>query len=168
MKNSVKLVPGIGPTNANLMVIAEAPGEQEDRLGKPLIGKSGQLFNKMLEYINVKREEIYITNVVKVRPDSNRTPTDEELESWRPILTDEIYKVNPKIILTLGSCAARTLLGYEKKLTEIRGQQFIMPYRLMIAKVIPTWHPAYLLRNPSKKDEAKQDLLKVKELLNGI
>lgn len=184
--SSVKFVPASGICESGLLVCGEAPGKQEDKEGRPFVGRAGQLLDKMLDYIELNRENVYVTNVCKIRPTSlkniegplkvwegvdilqNRTPTDEELESWKPLLIKELKEVKPKVILALGACASKTLLGWQKftNMTTTRGQVFTLKNGM---KVVCSWHPAYLLRKPNHKKTNKQvkdDLKLVRKLLN--
>lgn len=171
MSSSVKFVFGEGETTEpKVIFIGEAPGEEEDRQGRPFVGRSGQLLDKMIEFMGLTREQVYITNIVKVRPDSNRTPTDEEIQSWRPLLISELEHLSAwKVpIVTLGACATKALLGQDARITQVRGSIHRVDLTGTKYKVMPTFHPSYLLRNPSAKEIVKQDLLKVKELSNGF
>jgi len=180
--NSVKFVPAGGKCTSGLVVVGEAPGEEEDKQGRPFVGRAGKLLDKMLEYIGLNRENVYVTNVCKVRPTKiqiplsdklfNRTPTDEELESWRLPLLREIYEINPTVILALGNCAAHTLLKTTEGITELRGKIRRLDLR-EIGKgegtVVATYHPAYLLRKSGDKEtneQVKKDLKLVQKLLN--
>jgi uracil-DNA glycosylase family 4 len=158
-KNSVF---GDGNPHAKIMFIGEAPGREEDIQGKPFVGRSGELLTKMIENVlGIKREEIYITNIVKCRPPQNRDPEIEEVESCKPYLLKQIKIINPKIIVTLGRIAFKYLLNNDTPITKARGTL----YSFKGIKVIPTFHPSFLLRNPSKKKEAFIDLKFIKEFL---
>lgn len=152
-----KLVFGEGNPDAKLMLIGEGPGYEEDIQGKPFVGKAGQLLTKILQAINLKREEVYITNIIKCRPPQNRNPESEEIESCYPFLLEQINAIQPKIICTLGTFAVQTLLKTDVKITSLRGKLF----EFAGIKVIPTYHPAYLLRNPEKKRDVWDDIKKV-------
>jgi len=161
-KTRTNIVFGEGNLNANLMFIGEAPGREEDLQGKPFVGRSGELLTKMIENVlNLKREEIYIANIIKCRPPQNRDPEIEEVESCKPYLLKQIEIIKPKIIVTLGRIAFKYLLNNETPITKARGNL----YEFNGIKVIPTFHPSYLLRNPSKKKEAFIDLKFIKEFL---
>lgn len=152
-----------GNKNATLMIIGEAPGASEDEQGAPFVGRSGELLTNMIEKVLfIKREDVYITNVIKCRPPQNREPSEEEIEACRIFLDKEIELVKPKVILSLGNVSFRYLLKEEIGITKARGKV----YQLNDIKVIPSFHPSYLLRNPSAKKEAYQDMLIVKELLS--
>lgn len=148
-----------GPTTSPLMIIGEAPGEEEDKLEKPFVGRSGQLLNKMLEYIELKREKIYITNVVYWRPSGNRTPTLQEIKLMSPIMNKQINLLKPKVILLLGSVAMKTVLPNCSGIKEARGKvyEFITDNKISIP-VILSFHPSFLLRFPPMKAEAKNDM----------
>ncbi len=153
-----QVVFGKGNSNAKLMFIGEGPGRDEDLQGSPFIGRAGQLLTKMIEAMGLKREDVYISNVVKCRPPNNRTPLpDESIICKKEILAKEIALIGPQIICCLGSSATKALLGDEIKITQIRGQFF----ELNGIKIMPTFHPAYLLRNPNAKRPVWQDLQKI-------
>jgi len=159
---SVKFVKGEGNLSADIVFIGEAPGEQEDIQGRPFVGRSGKLLNKYIEYLGHKREDCYITNIVKVRPNNNRTPTDEEIKSWLDLLESEIIYVCPKIIVTLGLSSTKALLGGDIRMRDVKGKI----HNIKGINILPTYHPAYCLRNPKAKELVKQDLNVVKEFLN--
>ncbi|OAG27301.1 uracil-DNA glycosylase, partial [Thermodesulfatator autotrophicus] len=148
------IVLGEGPESASLMFIGEAPGKDEDEEGRPFVGRAGQLLDKMLETININRNEVYITNVVKCRPPGNRNPQPEEIEACLPYLSKQIKLVRPAIICTLGLIASQTVLATTSPLSSLRGKI----HELDGIKVLVTYHPAYLLRYPPKKKEAFEDL----------
>ncbi len=143
-RNRRQAVPGQGPQNSRLMFIGEGPGFEEDQKGRPFVGPAGQLLTKMIQAINLTREEVYITNVVKCRPPENRVPLDEEVEACRSFLEEEIRLVDPRILVPLGNCAAQTLTRSKKKISDLRGRTLDFKGKRLIA----TYHPAYLLRNP--------------------
>jgi len=156
---------GEGPTNAKLMIIAEAPGAKEDETGHPFIGESGKLLTKMIENaIEVKRESVYITNIVKCRPPNNRNPLENEIRSCIPFLEKQIEIIQPQIILCLGSISFHTLSNTTLPISKARGKLF----KYNDITLIPSYHPSYLLRNPSAKKESYRDMLIVKEILNRI
>lgn len=144
---------GDGNPNAELMFIGEGPGYDEDMQGKPFVGRAGQLLNKIIEAMTFKREEVYIANVVKCRPPSNRIPDPDEASACLPFLIRQIELVKPKIIVLLGATPTKYLLNV-KALSEYRGQW----QNVMNIKTMPTYHPAYLLRNPSAKKIVWQDM----------
>ena len=151
-----------GDPYARLVFVGEAPGRQEDLEGKPFVGAAGQLLTKMIEAIGLRREQVYICNVLKDRPPENRTPLPEEVEACRPYLIRQLELIRPTVICVLGAVAAKALLGPETAITKVRGQ----PHEFLGAVLIPTFHPAYLLRNPPAKKFAWQDLKLVKKLLD--
>ena len=152
-ENRKTVVVGEGDPQAQLMFVGEGPGENEDIQGRPFVGKAGQLLDKMIEAIGLKREQVYIANVVKCRPPENRNPETDEISQCSPFLFRQIAAVKPKIIVALGKFAAQTLLETETPITRLRGS--FHTYRG--TKLMPTFHPSYLLRNPSSKKEAWAD-----------
>jgi uracil-DNA glycosylase family 4 len=156
-----QVVFGVGNPNARLMFVGEAPGADEDIQGEPFVGRAGQLLTKIIEAIDMKREDVYIANVIKCRPPGNRNPEPDEIERCEPFLFRQIDMIQPKVIVTLGKFAAQTLLRTQDPISRIRGRVF--DYRG--AKLIPTFHPAYLLRNPSSKREVWEDMKLVRSLL---
>jgi DNA polymerase len=146
------------------MFVGEAPGADEDIQGEPFVGRAGQLLTKIIEAIGLKRSDVYIANVIKCRPPQNRNPEPDEIESCEPFLFRQIDFIKPKVIVTLGKFAAQCLLRTEEPISRLRGRLF--DYRGG-AKLIPTFHPAYLLRNPSSKREVWEDMKLVKKLLNA-
>jgi len=158
-----QVVFGIGNPSANLMFIGEAPGRDEDIQGEPFIGRAGKLLTKIIEAMGLTRNDVYITNVVKSRPPNNRTPTVQERETCKKlILLKEIAIIKPKIICTLGAPSTQALLGDEVKISKVRGQFFEYEESLLI----PTYHPAYLLRNPAEKRTVWEDMKKIMEKLH--
>lgn len=159
------LVFGEGNVNARLMFVGEGPGADEDATGRPFVGRSGQLLTKMIEAMGIKRSDVYIANIVKCRPPDNRNPFLEEAEACIENLKKQIVTVNPEYIVCLGSVAVSYLLKTTTPISKLRGQwQDFGNY-----KVMPTYHPSYLLRSPNKKSEAWQDLqLVMKELGLGL
>jgi len=159
----IKPVSGEGNIDTKIMFIGEAPGKNEDLLEHVFIGRSGNLLTKILEEAGIKREDIYISNVVKCRPPENRTPNLDEIETCKEnFLLKEISIINPTIICTLGSSSTKALLGNKISITEARGK--IHSYNNHL--VIPTYHPAYLLRNQSKKIIVLEDILKILKTLS--
>lgn len=150
-----------GTPNAQLVFVGEAPGREEDLQGKPFVGAAGQLLTKMIEAMGFKREQVYICNVLKDRPPANRTPLPEEMEACLPFLQEQLRIVQPKVICALGAVATKALLGPYVSIMRIRGEQ----HEYQGIPLIPTLHPAYLLRNPAAKKLAWEDLKKVKKLL---
>ena len=157
------IVFGEGNERATLMLIGEGPGYDEDVQGRPFVGKAGQLLTKILQSINLPREEVYIANIIKCRPPQNRNPEPDEIQSCTPFLMKQISVIQPKIICALGAFSAQTLLKTDVKITALRGKF----YDLEGIKVIPTYHPAFLLRNPERKREVWEDMKKIAELLNN-
>jgi DNA polymerase len=161
-----RIVFGEGSEQAALMFVGEAPGADEDATGRPFVGRAGQLLDKMIEAIGLKREEVYIANVIKSRPPGNRNPEKDEIEACIPFLFRQIAVIHPRLIVTLGNPATQELLGTRTGITRLRGEFQDYP-RLPGIKVLPTFHPAYLLRSPDKKREAWEDLKKVRAFLRG-
>ena len=157
-----QVVFGVGNPNARLMFVGEAPGEDEDRQGEPFVGRAGQLLTKIIEAIGLTREQVYIANVIKCRPPGNRNPEPDEVAECEPFLFRQIEAIKPKVIVPLGKFAAQSLLKTSDPITRLRGREFT--YRG--ATLIPTFHPAYLLRNPSSKREVWEDMKKVRGLLS--
>ena len=152
-----------GNRQARLMFVGEAPGADEDVQARPFVGRAGQLLNKIIEAIGMKREDVFIGNVNRCRPPQNRTPTPAEAATCKPFLLREIAVVKPEVIVVLGNTAMKNLLDTKEGITKLRGQ--FQDYRGI--KVMPTFHPAYLLRDPSKKREAWEDMKKVRDYLDG-
>jgi DNA polymerase len=156
---------GQGNPDAQLMIIGEGPGKDEDSQGLPFVGRSGQLLNKILEAININRSEIFITNIVKCRPPNNRQPLFEEMSICKKLLLDNQIKIiRPAIICTLGATAIQGLLQKPVKITQIRGQK--MHYNNILT--IPTYHPAYILRNPKELTKFADDLALVAEITESL
>jgi DNA polymerase len=153
------LVFGEGNEKARLMFIGEGPGYDEDVQGKPFVGKAGQLLTKIIQSIHLQREEVYIANIIKCRPPQNRNPEPDEIRSCYPYLLKQIQAIQPKIICALGTFAAQTLLDTHAKITALRGRIF----ELKGIKVFPTYHPAFLLRNPERKREVWEDMKQIYE-----
>lgn len=159
-----KIVHSEGNPNADLVFVGEAPGANEDAEGRPFVGKAGQLLNKIIEAIGMKREDVFIGNINRCRPPGNRTPTLPEAHTCRPFLLREIAVIRPKVIVVLGNTATQNLLDTKIGITKLRGE-FQDYYGV---KVMPTFHPAYLLRDPSKKRETWEDMKKVREEMNKL
>jgi len=155
------IVFGEGNKNAKLMIIGEGPGYEEDVQGKPFVGKAGQLLTKILHSIHFQREEVYITNIIKCRPPQNRNPEPNEIQSCYPFLIKQIHAIQPQIICALGTFAAQTLLKTDAKITNLRGRF----YEFAGIKLLPTYHPAYLLRNPERKREVWEDMKQISKWL---
>jgi uracil-DNA glycosylase family 4 len=158
-----QIVFGVGNPEADLMFVGEAPGGDEDIQGIPFVGRAGQLLTKIIEAIGLKREDVYIANVIKCRPPGNRNPEQDEVETCEPFLFQQIDIIKPKVVVALGTFAARALLRTLDPISRLRGR--VYDYRG--AKLIPTFHPAYLLRNPASKREVWEDMKVVRRLLNS-
>lgn len=154
-------VPGQGDRNAPLMLIGEGPGQVEDEEGLAFVGPAGQLLTKMLEAISLPRDRVYICNVVKCRPPGNRVPTPEEAEACRIHLRMQTWLVRPKVIVLLGSTAARSVLDPEVRITRERGKWTVRKG----VWIMPTYHPSALLRDPAKKREAWEDMKSLRNRL---
>ena len=183
------LVFGEGNKKTILMIIGEGPGYEEDVQGKPFVGRAGQLLTKILQSIHLQREEVYITNIIKCRPPQNRNPEPDEIQNCYPFLLKQIHAIQPKIICALGTFAAQTLLKTDAKISMLRGRFYeftplenpaIHPVGCVPSngvnggddinktgfagiKVVPTYHPAYLLRNPERKREVWEDMKKISQ-----
>jgi len=156
-----QIVFGVGNPSAELMFIGEAPGADEDAQGEPFVGRAGQLLNNMIKAMGLRREDIYIANIIKCRPPGNRTPERDECETCSPFLMRQIATIKPKAIVALGAVAAKTLLAVNAPMSELRGHW----YDFRGTKLAVTYHPAFLLRDPRQKKEAWKDLQMVmKEL----
>lgn len=154
-------VPGQGSHSARLMLIGEGPGAQEDLEGLAFVGAAGQLLTKMLAAINLTREEVFIANIVKCRPPGNRAPLPQEAETCLPFLRAQTALIRPQIIMLLGATALKTLMGEDKRITACRGKWIISKG----VYIMPTFHPAALLRDPGKKRPAWEDLKLVRDKL---
>lgn len=159
-----QVVNTFGDYKARLMFVGEAPGADEDAQGRPFVGRAGQLLTKIIEAIGLKREEVLIGNVNRCRPPGNRQPTLEEAAICRPFLFREIAAVKPDVIVVMGNTALQNLLEIRGGITRVRGT--FRDFRGI--KVMPTFHPAYLLRDPSKKRETWEDLKKVRDYLDSL
>lgn len=149
-----QIVFGTGNPEADIMFIGEAPGADEDEQGVPFVGRAGQLLNNMITAMGIRREDVYIANIIKCRPPGNRTPERDECETCSPFLMRQIEAIKPKIIVALGAVAAKTLLGVNDAMANLRGRI----YDFRNTKLAVTYHPAYLLRDPRQKKEAWKDL----------
>ncbi len=158
-----QIVFGVGNPNADLMFVGEAPGRDEDIQGIPFVGRAGQKLTQIIEAIGLKREDVYIANVIKCRPPENRNPEPDEVEQCEPFLFRQVDTIKPKVIVALGTFAAKSLLKTTESISRLRGRVF--DYRG--AKLVPTFHPAFLLRNPSCRREVWEDMKKVRALLTG-
>ena len=155
---------GVGNENADLMFIGERPGGDEDRLGEPFVGKAGQLMNKAFDVVGIKREEVYIANIVKCRPPHNRDPEPDEIMACINYLRNQVIIIKPKIIVLLGRISLQNILGKEYKITASRGKWVEKKGILYM----PTWHPAALLRDETKKIDFLTDLKMVAERINTV
>jgi DNA polymerase len=153
-RSRTNIVFGVGNPQARLMFVGEGPGQEEDRAGEPFVGAAGQLLNRIIDAIKLRREDVYIANVVKCRPPGNRLPEPEEIATCSPFLRRQIAVIRPLFICPLGSCAAQTLLNTSEAVSRLRGRFF--DYEGI--RVLPTFHPAYLLRNPEKKRAVWEDM----------
>ncbi len=164
-----QVVFGVGNPNAKLMFIGEAPGRDEDTQGIPFIGRAGKLLTKIIDAMKLTRQDVYISNVVKCRPPNNRTPTIEERETCKQlILFKEVEIIKPKIICTLGAPATQGILGDEVRISTVRGRFFEFKTNHTTSLVMPTYHPAYLLRNPSQKRTVWEDMKKIMAKLKEL
>jgi DNA polymerase len=159
-----QIVHTTGNYDADLMFVGEAPGADEDAKGEPFVGRAGQLLNKIIEAIGMTRSEVAIGNINRCRPPGNRTPTLPEAHTCRPFLWREIAVIRPKVIVVLGNTALHNLLDTKVGITKVRGK-FQDYYGV---KVMPTFHPAYLLRDPNKKRETWEDMKMVRDYLNSL
>lgn len=155
---------GEGPVPADLMWIGEGPGQTEDELGRPFVGRAGELLTRIIEAAGFRREEVYITNIVMCRPPGNRTPLPDEMEACRPFLEEKLRLVAPKIAVLLGSTAAKAFLGPDTRITQVRGRW----HHVGGIAMMPTYHPAALLRDPRKKREVWEDVQKVRDLYREL
>lgn len=166
---SDNLVFGVGNPSANLMFVGEAPGEEEDLTGEPFVGRAGQLLDKILEAVGLHRDHVYITNIVKFRPPGNRNPKPEEVRVSEPVLLEQIRLIQPQVIAPLGNVPTQWFLGTREGITQTHGRWF--DWRGM--KVFPLYHPAYLLRNPSRergspKWQTWTDMKELKRVLDEL
>lgn len=160
-KGRTKIVFGVGNPKAELVFVGEGPGRDEDLQGEPFVGRAGKLLTQMIEAMSLKREDVYIANVVKCRPPENRLPEKDEIATCSPFLMRQLDVIRPKVICCLGSCSAQTLLQTTQGISKFRGEWF----DFRGTKLIATYHPAYLLRNPGAKGEVWKDLQKVMAVL---
>jgi len=152
------IVFGSGNPNAELVFVGEAPGYDEDQQGLPFVGRAGQLLTKIIESINLKREDVYICNVLKCRPPENRNPEPDEVAACNPFLRRQLASIRPKIVCCLGTFAAQTVLQTASSISKLRGKFFDLDGM----RVIATFHPAYLLRSPDKKREVWEDMKQIR------
>ena len=157
-KNASKIVFSDGSIQSPIMIVGEGPGQKEDELGKPFVGDAGNLLNKMLKAINIKRDKIYITNVVNYRAPNNRKPEPSEINRYSEFLKEHISIIDPKILILMGSTAMEAILGSNKRISKERGQWKEVIIKQKNFKTIVTFHPAYLLRKPDQKKFSWEDL----------
>ncbi|MBW2605573.1 MAG: uracil-DNA glycosylase [Deltaproteobacteria bacterium] len=162
-KKRKNIVFGAGDPHARLMFVGEGPGYDEDQTGEPFVGAAGKLLTKIIEAIHHTREQVYICNIIKCRPSGNRNPMADEIDVCFPFLKRQIASVKPDIICALGTFAAQTLLETKSPISKLRG----CFYDYMGTKVLPTYHPAYLLRNPNKKRDVWEDMKKLMKAMGS-
>src|SRR5690242_15903685 len=160
-KARTNIVFGVGNPKAELVFVGEGPGHDEDIQGEPFVGRAGKLLTQMIEAMGLKRSDVYIANVVKCRPPENRLPEKDEIATCSPYLVRQLAAINPKVIVCLGACSAQTLLQTNQGISRFRGQFFDFHG----SKLMATYHPAYLLRNPPAKADVWKDLQKVMAVL---
>lgn len=158
------IVFGAGNPRADLMFVGEAPGADEDEQGLPFVGRAGQLLTRIIEAIDMRREDVYICNILKCRPPGNRNPDADEIASCEPFLLRQIAAIRPKVICALGTFGAQTLLRTREPISRLRGQ--FIEYRG--AQLMATFHPAYLLRNPGEKRKVWEDVQKIRDYLRSL
>lgn len=163
-KTREKLVFGSGNKNAKLVLIGEGPGQQENETGIPFVGRSGQLLDRILEAVSIKREDVYIANIVKCHPPQNRDPLKEERDACLPFLRNQVALIRPGIIVCLGRVAAQTIIDPGFRITKDHGQWTVRKGYFLTA----TYHPSALLRDPSRKREAWEDFKEIKEKMNNL
>ncbi len=156
-----KIVFGVGNAKADLVFVGEGPGRDEDAQGEPFVGRAGKLLTDMIKAMSLERSDVYICNVVKCRPPENRTPEHDEIATCSPFLLRQLEVIRPKVIVCLGNVAAQSLLGTNKSISHFRGQWF----DFRGSRLLATYHPAYLLRNPAAKSDVWTDLKKVMAVL---
>lgn len=167
-----RLVFGVGNPHAEILLVGEGPGHDEDLKGEPFVGRAGQLLDKILAAINLTRRDVYIANIVKCRPPENRVPLPDEVETCRPFLAAQILCINPRLTVSLGAPATNALLGNKQPITQIRGK--FLTYRVprpgqadWKGILLPTYHPAFLLRSPGRKRESWEDFKALREELQN-
>jgi DNA polymerase len=162
-KERTHIVFGQGNPRAELMFVGEAPGRDEDEQGLPFVGRAGQLLTKIIEAMGRKRPDVYIANVLKCRPPNNRNPEPDEVSSCRPFLEEQIRLISPRALVTLGTFAAQAILGTDEPIGRLRGRW----QSAHGVRVMPTFHPAFLLRSPERKKDVWEDMKKVRDFLSG-
>jgi len=169
LKNSAtNIVFADGNPNSSIMIIGEGPGSNEDKEGKPFVGRAGKLLDKMLEAIKLNRKNVYISNVVNFRPPMNRRPTDEEIKRYLPFLNKHIEIIDPKILLLLGSTALNALIGNEVVISKARGKWINKKIGNANPEVIASFHPAFLMRQPNQKKYAWEDLKMIRKKMSKL
>lgn len=163
-KTRTRLVFGAGSPDADLLFVGEAPGQDEDIKGEPFVGKAGQLLTRIIQAIGLSRDDVYICNVIKCRPPENRNPLPEEIEPCEPFLITQVETIKPKVICALGTFAAQTLLKTRAPISTLRGRF----HDYCGIPLMPTYHPAYLLRNPKMKREVWEDIQKIQRKLEEM
>ena len=161
-KERTNIVFGTGDPDARLVFVGEGPGYDEDQQGEPFVGKAGQLLTKIIEAMNLTRNKVYICNIIKCRPPGNRNPAPDEIKACFPFLERQLDAIRPDFICALGTFAAQTLLDTVEPISKMRGRLY--DYRRM--KIMPTYHPAYLLRNPEKKRDVWEDMKKLMSMMD--
>jgi len=167
-KNATNLVFGDGNISAKIMIIGEGPGAQEDKEGKPFVGRAGKLLDKMLESIHLNRTKVYISNVVNYRPPANRRPTEEEIARYLPYLKNHIEIMNPKILILLGSTALNAIIGNVTVISRARGKWIQKEIGTVKPWIIASFHPAFLMRQPEQKKLAWIDLKMVRDKIKNL
>ena len=167
-KNAEQMVFADGNPKSNLMIIGEAPGANEEKFQRPFVGEAGKLLDKMLSAINLNRDSVYITNVINYRPPDNRKPTSDEINLFLPYLKEHIQLINPRVILLLGSTALEAFFNKEYSITKIRGTWLKIKIKNQVFNCLPSFHPAFLLRQPEQKKQSWTDLQIIRDGLKKI
>ncbi len=167
-KNAEQMVFADGNPKSNLMIIGEAPGANEEKFHRPFVGEAGKLLDKMLSAINLNRDSVYITNVINYRPPDNRKPTSDEINLFLPYLKEHIQLINPRLILLLGSTALEAFFNKEYSITKIRGTWLKIKIKNKEFNCLPSFHPAFLLRQPEQKKQSWTDLQIIRDSLKEI
>ena len=167
-KSATNLVFSDGNPFAKIMIVGEGPGANEDKEGKPFVGRAGKLLDKMLTAIKLNRKNVYISNVVNFRPPMNRRPTDEEIKKYLPFLNKHIELINPKILLLLGSTALNALIGNEVVISKARGKWTNKKFGESTIQIIASFHPAFLMRQPDQKKYAWEDLKMIRKKISEL
>ncbi len=165
-KNATNLVFSDGNPNSKIMIIGEGPGANEDKEGKPFVGRAGKLLDQMLHAIKLNRKNVYISNVVNFRPPQNRKPTDEEINRYLPFLEKHIEIINPKILLLLGSTALNAIIGNDNVISKARGKWINKRIGKVETNVIASFHPAFLMRQPDQKKYSWEDLKMIRKKIS--